>query len=227
MARSQSVAAAVALRELGYDVKANPTGALVADILTDAPAAGKLQPTDVLVSVDGRPITTPDQLRTQLRRRNPGEVVSLGVRRGSSQVLERVKTAASPDDPRRPVLGILVEQAAEIDLPLDVKIDAGNVGGPSAGLAFALDLMEELGRDVDKGRRVAVTGALELDGRVTPVGGLRQKTIGARRTGVDAFIVPAGENAEEARRYAGDLRIIPVRTFQQALRALATLPSTE
>jgi PDZ domain-containing protein len=96
------------------------------------------------------------------------------------------------------------------------------VGGPSAGLPFALDVMEELGRDVDHGRKVAATGELALDGTVLPVGGLKQKTIGARKAGVDIFLVPAGENAEEARRYAGGLRIVPVHSFRQALSALQT-----
>ena len=98
------------------------------------------------------------------------------------------------------------------------------MGGPSAGLAFALDLMEKLGRDVDRGYRVAATGQLDPDGTVEPIGGVKQKTIGARRAHVDVFLVPAGENAREARRYAHGLRIIPVESFRQALRALATLP---
>jgi PDZ domain-containing protein len=62
-----------------------------------------------------------------------------------------------------------------------------------------------------------------LDGTVAPVGGLKQKTIGARRAGADVFLVPAGENAQEARRYAGKMRVIPVNSYRQALRALATL----
>src|SRR6185503_168803 len=103
------------------------------------------------------------------------------------------------------------------------KIDAGSVGGPSAGLAFALDVLEQLGKDVDHGRRIAATGALELDGTVSAVGGLEQKTIGVRRSGIRTFLVPAGENAAEARRFAHGIRIIPVHSFRQALRALATL----
>ena len=73
------------------------------------------------------------------------------------------------------------------------------------------------------GKKVAATGELSLDGTVGPIGGVKQKTLGARKAGVDVFLVPAGENAREARRYAKDLPIIPVHNFQQALRALATL----
>jgi PDZ domain-containing protein len=83
--------------------------------------------------------------------------------------------------------------------------------------------MEELGRDVDRGHKVAATGEIFLDGRVGPVGALKQKTIGARKAGVDVFFVPAGENAREARRYAKSLRIVAVETFPQVLRTLATL----
>jgi Lon-like protease len=104
-----------------------------------------------------------------------------------------------------------------------IRIDAGDIGGPSAGLAFALDIVQELGRDVAQGHRVAATGELALNGAVGPIGGVKQKTLGARRAGVDVFLVPAGDNAREARRYAGDLRIVPVQNFPQALRSLATL----
>ena len=105
-----------------------------------------------------------------------------------------------------------------------MEIDLGSVGGPSAGLAFALDIVEELRGGVDRGRRIAATGQIELDGSVTPVGAIKQKVIGARRAGADVFLVPAGDNAAVARRHAGDLRVIAVESFGQALRALATVP---
>jgi PDZ domain-containing protein len=84
--------------------------------------------------------------------------------------------------------------------------------------------MAELGHDVSRGYRVAATGELRVDGTVIPIGGVKQKTYGARMAKADVFLVPAGDNARVARRYAGSLRIIAVRNFQQALHALATLP---
>jgi Lon-like protease len=114
-----------------------------------------------------------------------------------------------------------------VKLPIPIHFDAGDVGGPSAGLAFALDILQELGRNVAHGKKIAATGELSLDGTVSPIGGVKQKTLGAREAGVDVFLVPAGENAQEARRYAKGLRIVPVKNFQQALQALATLaPNT-
>ncbi len=223
MTRSQQVAAAVALRAAGYRVKANPTGALIEQVASDAPAAGKLLPSDIIVAAAGNPVRTTSDLRRIVGRQRPGARIRLSVRRGSNLVQINVRTIADPHRSGRSIIGVFVQQSASIRLPLKVKIDAGNVGGPSAGLAFALDVLEQLGKDVDRGNRIAATGQLELDGAVTAVGGIRQKTIGVRRSNIHVFLVPAGDNAAEARRYADDVRIVPVQSFRQALRQLATL----
>lgn len=222
MRQSQRVAAAVALRELGYEVDAEPKGARIELVASDAPAQGKLEAGDVVVAAGGRRVATPEDLRAAVRAAGAGGSVRIRAERGDGRVDVRVTPRQGPEG--TPVIGVIVSQAADIRLPIDVEIDTGNVGGPSAGLAFALDVLEELGRDVDRGRRVAVTGSIELDGTVGQIGGVKQKTIAVRREKIDTFIVPAGDNAQEARRYAGGVRIVPVRTFQQALRALATLP---
>jgi PDZ domain-containing protein len=223
MTRSQQVAAAVALRAAGYKVDANPTGVLVEQVDPRVPAAGKLQPTDVIVSANGKRVRAPGDLRRVVGALRPGATVRLVVRRGDTQTRVDVRTVRDADG--RTIIGVIVDQAAFIKLPLRVKIDAGNVGGPSAGLAFALDVLEELGKDIDHGRRIAATGQIGLDGTVTSIGGIRQKTIGVRNSGIRVFVVPAGENAAEARRYAHGVRILAVRNFQQALHELATLPA--
>lgn len=224
MALSQEVAAAVALRALGYRVVARPSGVRISQVAPGAPADGKLRPTDVVVAVDGRRVRTPRDLRRLISARRPGDTVRLTVKSGGGLRNVVLRTIADPETHKRPIIGVTVGQAASIRLPFAVKIDTRGVGGPSAGLAFALDLMEELGRNVDHGYRVAATGTIELDGSVGEIGGVKQKTIGARRTHVDVFLVPAGDNAREARRYANGLRIIPVESFRQALQTLATLP---
>jgi PDZ domain-containing protein len=220
--RSEVVAPAVALRTLGYKVVATPTGALVIGVASDAPAAGKLREGDVIVAVDGVPVGTTDEVRKEIGKRKPGEKVTLTVRRGGEKVDLTMGTIPSPEDHTRPIVGIEVDQDAHIVLPRKVHIDLGAVRGPSAGLPFALEIARKLGRNVTHGCRVAATGELDLEGDVLPVGGLEQKTIGARRAHVDVFLVPAGENAKEARDNAGGLRIVPVRSFQQALRFLQT-----
>ena len=225
MSRSQDIAAAVALKYLGYHVVERPTGALIADVLGGSPAeqAG-LEPTDVIVAVDGHPVRTTGDLRSLISRHRPGETVSLSARSPKGLREFRVRTVADPHRGGRPVIGVLVEQAARVKLPFPVKIDAGSIGGPSAGLAFALDVVRELDGDIARGHRVAATGEINLDGSVTSIGGVKQKIFGARRADVDVFLVPAGENAQVARKYADGVRVIPVESFRQALRALATLP---
>ncbi|MEP6978142.1 MAG: S16 family serine protease [Thermoleophilia bacterium] len=223
MTRSQQIAAAVALRALGRKVVATPIGALIEAVDPMAPAAGKLEPGDIVVSVNERRVRTPRDLQS-IGAFKPGTRVTLGVRRGSEQRSVTLVLAPNPVGPRRSRIGVAVGQAANIQLSVSVRINAGSVGGPSAGVAFALDVMEELGRDVDHGYKVAATGELDLNGNVLPIGGVEQKALGARRAHVDVFIVPAGENTTVARRYADGMKIVPVRNFQQALQALATLP---
>jgi PDZ domain-containing protein len=222
MSRSELVASAVALRALGYDIVARPEGALVIDVASDVPATAKVDSGDVIVAVDGTPVRTPDELRREIGRREPGERVALTLRRDEETQTVTVRTVPSPADPSRPIVGVSVDQEAEIRVPVDVDIDLGSVGGPSAGLPFALEIADQLGRDVTHGCRIAATGELALDGTVLSVGGLRQKTIGARQADVDVFVVPAGENAAEARRHADDIEVVPVENFQQALQELTT-----
>ena len=224
MARSEDVAAAVALKQAGYTVKATPRGALVEAIASDAPAAKQLDAGDVIIRAGKTSIRTPEALRRSFNALRPGSTVVLRIRRDNKILTVRVKTVESPREPGRAMIGIRVAQAADIELPVKVDIDLGGVGGPSAGLPFALDVLQELGTNVDGGRRVVATGEIALDGTIGPIGGVKQKTFGARKAGADVFLVPAGENAAEARRYAGNLRIIPVESFQQALSALRTLP---
>ena len=225
MAFSQKVAATVALRRLGYHVAVRPTGVLVSQLIAGTNAPCKLQPMDIIVAVDGTATPTTSALHTVLEHVKPGAVVALQVRRGGRLRTVRIKTVAVA--PNQALVGFAPEQAATFKLPVRVSIDAGNVGGPSAGLAFALEVMQQLGRNVTHGYRVAATGEMELDGTVAPIGGVRQKVVDAHKADVDVLLVPAGDNAKVARRYAEHLRIIPVRTFGQALRALATLPKAQ
>jgi PDZ domain-containing protein len=224
MQLSQQIAAAVALRAAGKQVVMRPIGVRITYVGQGLPAFGKLEPGDVIVAVDGRPVRTLRDVSVRMKAHRIGEVVAFTVRRGKQTLVEKMKTVAfGKGKARRPFVGISLEQALDIHLPLNVRINAGGVGGPSAGVAFALDVMEELGRDVVHGHKVAATGEIFADGSIGPIGGIKQKTIGAREAHVDAFLVPAGDNAREARTYAHGLRIIPVDTFPQALRALATL----
>ena len=221
MSRSQQVAAAVALRSLGRKVEIKPNGVEVTLIRPGFPADGKLEIGDVIVRADGSQIRTFEDLQNAMLKVEPGEDVQLVVDRGNTRKEVTVGTRANPEDPERAVFGVQIAPSADIELPVAVKIEAGNIGGPSAGLAFALDIVDELGRDLDHGKTVVATGAIQLDGKVDPIGGIEQKTIGARQAGADLFLVPDA-NAAEARRYADGLRIVAVSNFKEALATLAT-----
>ena len=223
MTESQKVAAVVALDHLGYKVHATSGGVTIVLVEKGAPAAKVLRTSDVIVAADGHKVTSVLALRAVLAKHRPGDVVQITFARAGKRKTVAIKTVADPQDSKRALVGVSARDNLTVKLPVKIKIDAGGVGGPSAGLAFALDILQELGRNVTHGHKVAATGEIALDGTVGPIGGVKQKTFGARKAGVDAFLVPAGENAQEARRYADGLRIIPVKNFPQALRALATL----
>jgi Lon-like protease len=229
MAQSQKIAAALALNRAGHHVRIRLPDLVISGVDPMAPAAKVLRPRDRLLAVDGVAVHSVGHLRDVLGAHKAGDLVRVRLARRGRVKTTALRTIADPTDKSRAVIGILVQEVGGSTgkLPVNVRIDTRGVGGPSAGLAFALDLMEELGRDVDHGYKVAATGELELDGWVDPIGAVKQKTIGARQAGVDVFIVPAGGNAREARKYADGLRIIPVKTFPQALHALATLPPKE
>jgi PDZ domain-containing protein len=222
---SQDIASVVALRELGYRVPISPGGVRIVAVTSDSHAGGILRPGDVIVAANGKKVGTRTDLAAVLGRLKPGDPVKITVRRGGKKLTFSIRTTADTQNPKRAIVGVLPIQALSIRLPFSVKFILRKVGGPSAGLAFALELLEKRGRDVDHGYKVAATGQIELDGSVTRIGGIKQKTIGARKSHVDVFLVPVdGDNARDAKRYAGGLRIIPVKSFQQALQALATLP---
>jgi Lon-like protease len=221
MSQSQKIAAAVALRSLGYDVTARPNGVEVTLVYPDAPANGKLEVGDVIVEANRKKVATTEDLRNAMEGVRPGDSVTFGVRRSGGVRDVELGTQADPQDAKRAIVGVQVEQSANIKLPLAVKINAGQIGGPSAGLAFALDIVDELGDDLDHDRRIVVTGALDLDGRVVEIGGIEQKTVAAKDAHANLFLVPDA-NAAAARRYGGSLRIVPVSTFREALSVLKT-----
>ena len=226
MEASQKIAAALALNRIGYHVAIHLPQIEIEGVSRGAPVARVLRPHDRLLAVDGPRVFTLGKLHEVIASHRPGERLLLRFSRHGVVRTATVKAISDPSHPGDTVLGILVQEVGggPGKLPIKVRIDTGGVGGPSAGLAFALDLMQELGRDVDRGYKVAATGELALDGTVVPIGAVKQKAIGAKEAGVDVFLVPAGSNAREARKYAGGLKIIPVKSFPQALLELATLP---
>jgi PDZ domain-containing protein len=224
MRLSQQIATAVALKALGFQVRMHQYGVRVELVFKKTHAFGVLQPGDVITRADGKRVRTTLALHNVVFVKKVGSVVSVDFRRNGTTHHVAIKTSADPLSPNHPIIGFQPQAAIRLRVPFQIHFDLGDVGGPSAGLAFALQILEARGRDVDHGYKVAATGTIAPDGSVGPIGAIEQKTIGAREAHVDVFLVPAGENYRDARKFAHGLKIIPVQTFQQALRSLATLP---
>jgi PDZ domain-containing protein len=220
MRESQIAAATAAMQLLGYKVSIKYSGIRILAVASDAPAAGRLLPGDLITAVDGRPVTKPAQLQAAIRRHAVGSSVRLRVVRGTTILTPTVGTIGNPRNKHTPVIGVIIDSVPQIKLPLNVSIDAEGIGGPSAGLMFALGIVDMLGHsDLTKGRVIAGTGEIALDGTVGPVGGVRQKIEGARRAHAQIFLSPVDE-LREACAAAGAIQVIGVNTLKDAVSAL-------
>lgn len=228
MSDSKAIAIAVALEQLGYDTITSD-GVVVADVVPGTAADGILELGDTVLAVNGDPVPTALDLIAVLRTHAPGSTLTFEVQRWETNVIEEIDVVmgAREDDSSAAFLGIGPQDRVSLlgELPLDVEIDSGSVGGPSAGLAFTLAILDQLTPGELTGNNdIAVTGTIAFDGRVGPVGGVVQKTAAVREMGLQYFIVPASlgeETLAAMRARAGDdLEIIPVDTLEEALAAL-------
>lgn len=219
MELSQQSATTAALRELGYEVT---TRIAVRAVVEGAPALGKLKAGDTIVAVDGTKITTPEQVGELIRAHKPGDEVAVTVERDGRQTTVSVPTRASDEDPSAAVIGIIPEEVAKY--PFKVTIQLEDVGGPSAGLMFALGIVDMLNReDVTGGAFVAGTGTIDDAGNVGAIGGIQQKLAAAREAGASVFLTPAGNCSDAAAAVPDGLRLVRVENLDGALTALDAL----
>ncbi|MGH9069086.1 MAG: YlbL family protein [Acidimicrobiales bacterium] len=226
MVVSSELARVVALRALGYPVPER-NGALIAQVVPGSPAGkqGRLVPGDAVTAVDGHPTTSADAAVDVLHTLHPGQTVTLTVHHTDGALThDRLTLGHTPKKPSVPFAGVAIETGPYFVLPFQVKINSDGIGGPSAGLAFTLGIINQLtnGR-LTGGHRVAATGTISLQGQVGTVGGVPQKTIAVRNAGATVFLVPP-DNYHQALSKAGpDLKVISVATLSQALAALRSL----
>ncbi len=241
MRTSEQVAQYVALQRVGFDVDVVPGDVLIRDMvclvanedgdecITWSPSDEVLDPGDRILEVDGETIDGVEDLSRLLVGKSPGDRVEMKIDRpGEGELTVDVELTTSPDDPDRTIVGFYPFDTRRVELPFELDIDTGSIGGPSAGLAFTLTLIDELTPgELTGGANVAVTGTMELDGTVGAIGGLRQKASAVAQAGVDVFIVPLAQGDDDiaaARRSGGDgLRIITVETLEDAIQALESL----
>jgi PDZ domain-containing protein len=227
MDESKQNAIVVALRRLGYEVREKGEGALVEKVLSQFPAQGRLRPGDVITSIDGQPVALVTDATAIISSHKPDDVLTIKVTQpdGTEPREVQVPVAADPEQGGKTVLGVFLRSfKRDFDLPFAVDIRSDNIGGPSAGLAFTLGVIDKLTPgELTGGQKVAVTGTIELDGRVGDVGGVAQKTSAVKASGAKVFLVPAGEYEIAKARAGRDLTVIKVTTLQDALDALGRL----
>ena len=217
MVSSQQIAEAAALCQIGIKFDTVDT---VNFVETGMPATGVLRTGDVITAVDGRPVTCRTPAGTLIKARAPGAQVVLTVDRHGTTRKFRLKTA---DARGSAVVGVGVLETYRF--PFQVRINVGNIGGPSAGLMFALGIVDKLtpGGNLTGGRFIAGTGEISADGTVSPIGGIQQKMAGARNAGATIFLSPAANCADAASAVPAGMRLIKVSTLRGAIQDLAAL----
>ncbi len=241
MNRSKENAKFVALTYLGYEVTYDGSGALINSTIEDSAADGVLEVGDVIVAVAGEPIEFSTDAVDQIGGRSPGDELTLTIQRVDPDDPDTINTfdvtlilgpyrfvdedGTVLDDPDRGMVGVLLTDApVEVVFPVDVEIDNQNIGGPSAGMMFTLEIIDSLTEeDITRGRRIAGTGTIDAEGNVGAIGGMKQKTYGAIDAGADYLLVPAG-NYDEAMSAAGDdIVVVRIETIEDAMTFLNSL----
>jgi len=216
MANSQETATAAALCQLKINFRTVDT---VQATVKGMPAAGVLHRGDVIVAVNGEPVTCRADAATLIKERKPGAPVPLTVARHGKTGQVRLKTA---DVQGQPEIGVQIVES--FVFPFDVTISVGDIGGPSAGLMFALGIIDKITpANLTGGKFIAGTGEIEANGTVDPIGGIQQKMAGARAAGATIFLTPAANCPDAARAVPAGLRLIKVESLAGAIADLDAL----
>jgi PDZ domain-containing protein len=227
MAESQLTAKAVALRQLGYSVPETDVGAVIYQIVPGSPAWKTLKVGDVITGVGTTKVTDVNDLVQAIRAERPGDTVTIRIddlldHNRPSTVTVRLESA--PGSSKTAFLGVYALTQGSYALPIQIHLANDGIGGPSAGLAFTLGILDKLaGGDITGGRVVAATGTIHPDGSVGPVGGVSEKTIAVERAGATVFFVPPAEYAKALAKATPHLKVLAVSSLAQALHDLAAL----
>ncbi|CAJ64653.1 MULTISPECIES: YlbL family protein [Frankia] len=221
MLDSQDQATAAALAQLG--IKATGRSVAVYTIPDGSPAAGRLAAGDVITQVGGVAVATQDQLRAQVGKVRPGAAVTIAYKRGGKPATVTITTRPATDDPTRAMIGVTTTEKRTY--PFTVRIRLSDVGGPSAGLMFAMGIVDLLTPGaLTGGKTIAGTGTITAAGEVGPIGGIQQKILGAKASGASIFLVPAANCADATSVDSGRApRLVKVDTLTDALKAVDAL----
>lgn len=235
MAGSKLNAIDVAYRKAGLPVQYHYKGIFCLHVVPGMPADGKLQAGDRIFKVDGKQFTSSQQFIDYVGSKHAGDPVSLTFIRNNSTKTVTLKLQAFKDEPKRVGIGISLVDDKEIIVDPKVIVKTDEIGGPSAGLMFSLEIYNQLTKeDITKGYQIAGTGTIDPDGKVGPIGGIEQKIIAATKAGAEIFFAPNEGGAKDsnyraavktARDIHSKMKIVPVDTFDDAMNYLKKLPN--
>jgi Lon-like protease len=212
--QSQSSAEYAALGELGY-----PTQVIIDSLPDGSPSKGKLTPKDVLTSVNGTKVDGVESITKVLTALKPGAKVTVGYVRGAKEGSAEI-TTTKPADRQGAALGVLLTLQRKAPFTVKIGLD-DSIGGPSAGLMFALGIVEKVGpEELTGGAFIAGTGEIDNDGNVAPIGGIQLKMIAAKDRGATVFLVPKDNCSDALAKHPDGLKLIKVDSLHSAIAAL-------
>ncbi len=217
--QSQQFAAAAAAKAAGMNVGITGTGAQITQITSGAPAAKTLKKDDVVLAIDGKPVHVADDLGSVIRARPSGTTFDLLVERDKKQVHENVTSGSGVAGLKTPAIGVLLTtRDLSVQLPFKIRFKKEDIGGPSAGTAYALAIYDMIApTDLANGRQIAATGTIDLEGNVGPIGGIAEKAQAVKSAGATWFVVPSSEASGVK---TSGLHLVGVTTLQQAIEKL-------
>ena len=234
MESSQQAAVIVAYEAAGAHITIDYEGVYVVSIVEDMPAEGYLETGDLILSVDQHEVKSADDMIDYLATKSAGDLVNLEVVRGHTKTTKQLALKSFKNEPNKVGIGVQLVTDRKVSVDPEVNFSSGKIGGPSAGLMFALKLYDLLTEtDLTKGYQIAGTGEIDYDGNVHSVGGVDKKVIAANRAGCDIFFVPFQKGKENsnydiakktAKKINASMEIIPIDTFNEALFYLEGLP---
>jgi Lon-like protease len=237
MEGSKESAIAVAYRYANKPVSFEYHGVYVMSVLEGMPAFKSLKAGDRIFQIDGQDFQTSDEFIEIVSGKKEGEQVELAYERNGEQQKITIPIAPFPDDPAKAGIGISLVTDREISVEPDIEINSEKIGGPSAGLMFSLEILNQLTEDdLTRGYEIAGTGTMNEKGEVGRIGGISQKIVAAHNSGVEVFFAPnekgsSGSNYNEALEAAKDIKtemkIVPVDTFEDAINYLNSLSKKE
>ncbi|MEH7882888.1 SepM family pheromone-processing serine protease [Bacillus sp. JJ1609] len=233
MDNSKTSAIEVAYKKAGIPVNYTYNGVYVLRVMPGMPAEGKLKPGDHVFEIDGKAFKSSDEFIEYVSSKKAGDIVKLAYKRNGKSDQAEVQLKALEDGSNRAAVGIQLVDDKEIDVDPDVTVQSEEIGGPSAGLMFSLEIYNQLTKeDLTKGYEIAGTGTITPDGIVGRIGGIQQKVVAADKAGAEIFFAPNEEGAkdsnyQEAMIAAKDIKtkmkIVPVNTFEDAVIYLENL----